>query len=151
MKAMLVLPLVCLFSGCDSSAVKQSTVSPTKAFVGCYRSDDESGYNVLRLRLKPDMTYKAVIWGDIGSWGRAAGNWRIEGNSAMLHATMEKEHMKGFTGPLAIRHGVLQGYPLDSSASMNAQHPEPWWVGWGPLKPTPCNAQFQDQALNPSG
>jgi hypothetical protein len=153
MKAiMLVLTvlLASLLSGCGSFAVKQSAMPTAIALVGCYISEDGTGYNILRLRLKSDMTYKAVIWGDIGSWGSAAGSWQIEGASVMLMATTEKEQMKGFVGPLAVRHGFLQGFSLDLSTSINKENAKLGWYGWSSLTLTTCTAAYSDEALSPS-
>ena len=110
-------------AGCASRAVTAPVAAEDLA--GCYGRVDRSGYNLLALALRPDLTYTATLQGDLGSWGDASGRWRVDGSTLVLTPTQETEQLTGFLRAPTIRRQTGR-YALDVGH------------GWEPLSRTGC-------------
>jgi hypothetical protein len=123
--------LCVLLSSCAAMPAKQRVTEA--GIAGCYAKTDEVGYNTLRLTLNPDLTYTADLQGDIGSWGKASGQWAISDNAINLAPDQETERMVGFLRQLIVKRAYgrysLQlshgSEPLENIACPKSSRPGP--------------------------
>jgi hypothetical protein len=96
-----------------------------KTLAGRYYRGDGTGYNIY-LALNPDGTYEAEWRGCLGTYGEAAGDWKLEGTQIVFTPSKETDMMRSHLRGLDVLK--FQGHWIFLSTEKNDRE---FYDKWG--------------------